>query len=123
MPREVPEWIGKTADTPIPDRVKERIARECDDRCQKCRRPVGPKLPARFDHVTPLILGGANRETNIQLLCEPCHTAKTGLDVRLKAKVARVRKRQLGIRRPRSIRAWRKFNGDPVYAPQDRNGG
>ena len=23
--REVPEWIGKTADTAIPDRVKERV--------------------------------------------------------------------------------------------------
>jgi 5-methylcytosine-specific restriction endonuclease McrA len=99
--RRVPEWIGKTPDSKIPDRVKDRIAARAGDCCPKCTRDIKPPLRAEFDHVVPLILGGQHRESNLQLLCDQCHEAKTKLDVRLKAKVARVRQRQLGITRPR----------------------
>lgn len=98
--RSVPEWIGKTDDAPIPSSVKDRIARKADDHCQKCQRPIMGKLRAEFDHIIPLIIGGEHRESNLQLLCDPCHAAKTKLDVRLKAKVVRVRKRHLGIKKP-----------------------
>lgn len=96
--RFVAEWVGTHDDQAIPARVKDRIARKADDKCQCCGRPVGGKLRPEFDHVTPLILGGKHAESNLQLLCHECHGAKTKLDVRLKAKVARVRKRHLGIR-------------------------
>lgn len=98
--RSVPEWIGKTPDSKIPDRVKDRVADKSGDRCTKCDRHVGGFLPAQYDHAIPLIIGGENRESNLQLLCVPCHKAKTALDVKLKSKVARVRKRHLGITRP-----------------------
>lgn len=97
--RAVEEWHGKTDDTAAPPRVKERIARKAEDACQHCKRPVRPPLRAEFDHVVPLILGGQNRETNLQLLCHECHGAKTKLDVKVKAKVARIRKRNLGIKK------------------------
>lgn len=99
MSRSTDEWIGKHDDAAIPLRVKERVARASGDLCVKCDRKVGEKLRPEFDHVTPLILGGQNRESNIQLLCHECHGAKTKLDVKLKAKVARVRtKLSLGIK-------------------------
>ena len=99
MSRSTDEWIGKTDDTAIPPRVKERIARAACDHCVKRDRKVGEKLRPELDHGTPLILGGQNRESNIQLLCHECHGAKTKLDVKLKAKVARVRtKLSLGIK-------------------------
>lgn len=98
MSRSTDEWIGKHDDAAIPPRVKDRIARAAGDLCVKCDRKVGNKLRPEFDHTTPLILGGQNRESNIQLLCHECHGAKTKLDVKLKAKVARVRtKLCLGI--------------------------
>ena len=56
-------------------------------------------LRAEFDHMIPLILGGEHRESNLTLLCHECHAAKTKLDVKLKAKVARVRQRNLGIKK------------------------
>lgn len=121
MSRSVTEWIGKTDDIAAPDRVKERIARRAGDCCRACNRLVVGKLRAEYDHVTPLILGGENRESNIQLLCHECHSAKTKLDVKIKAKVARVRKRNLGIRKPRTIRSWRKFDGTPVHAARHRS--
>ena len=120
MSRSVDEWIGKTDDTPAPPRVKERVARKANDCCQKCTRKVGGKLRAEFDHAIPLIVGGSNRETNLQLLCHECHARKTKLDVKIKAKVARVRNTKLGIRKPRTIRAWRRFDGSPVYAGRER---
>lgn len=100
MSRALPEWIGKTDDAAIPDRVKERIARAADDCCVRCTRKVGGKLRPEFDHAIPLILGGKHRESNLQLLCHECHGLKTKLDVKLKAKVARVRKKNLGFRPP-----------------------
>lgn len=98
MSRALPEWIGHTPDTAIPDRVKLRVHDRAEGKCKKCDQPA---RPAEYDHAIPLIIGGENRETNLQLLCVPCHKAKTALDVKIKAKVARVRKRHLGITKPR----------------------
>jgi len=122
MSREVPEWRGKTDDTPIPPRVRARLYLMGNGKCCKCTRFIdGKKLTAEYDHIVPLILGGSNSEVNLQLLCKPCHQAKTKLDVKLKAKVARVRKRNIGIKKPRTIRSWRKFNGEIVFAPRARS--
>jgi 5-methylcytosine-specific restriction protein A len=117
MSREVPEWIGKTDDSAIPARVKVRVYEKAKGICAKCGLHW---LSGQYDHVISLILGGENREGNLQFLCVPCHKAKTKLDVKLKAKVARVRKRHLGIKKPRTIRAWRKFNGEIVNAERER---
>ena len=117
MSRTVPEWIGKTDDAAIPARVKLRIYDSAKGRCVVC---TNTSDAYECDHVIPLILGGEHRESNLQLLCKPCHKLKTKLDVKLKAKVARVRKRHLGLKKPRTIRAWRKFDGTPVYAARSR---
>ena len=68
--RSTPEWIGKTPETPIPPRVKDRIIMAQGDICA-CGCGVkmgqaGEKI--EFDHTLALANGGANRETNIQAL-------------------------------------------------------
>lgn len=118
MPRSLPEWQAKHDDQAIPARVQDRVANKTCDCCAICTKPA---KPGQVDHVIPLILGGQHRESNLQWICKPCHAAKTALDVKLKAKVARVRKKNLGIRKPRTIRAWRRFNGEPVYASRERH--
>lgn len=101
MSRELPEWIGKNDNTATPPRVKTRIYIDAEGHCKCCTRFIdGSALVAEYDHVIPLILGGKNRETNLQLLCSECHAAKTKRDVKIKAKVARVRKRHIGIKKP-----------------------
>jgi|SRR6185369_4335841 len=120
MSREVSEWKAKRDDDAIPPRVKDRVFQKADGTCKKCDRRIVGKLRAEFDHEIPLIIGGEHRETNIQLLCHECHSAKTALDVKLKAKVARVRQRHMGLKKPRSIRSWRKFSGEIVHAPRER---
>jgi 5-methylcytosine-specific restriction protein A len=66
--REVPEWIGKTDDTPLPARVKLRIFDKYVGHCNDCgMRIAGGVLPA-YDHIIALANGGENRENNFQLL-------------------------------------------------------
>lgn len=97
MPREVPEWVGKTDDTPIPPRVKDRILARQGDNCSICGEPFGPKRRPEFDHIVALIAGGGNRESNIQALGPCCHRPKSARDMKLKAKIASVRAKHLGI--------------------------
>jgi 5-methylcytosine-specific restriction protein A len=120
--RSTPEWIGKTDDTATPPRVKARIYLGAAGHCKFCTRFVdGSALVAEYDHVIPLILGGQNRETNLQLLCSECHAVKTKRDVKIKAKVARVQKRHLGIKKPRTMTSWRRFDGTVVHAARTRS--
>ncbi len=104
MARLVPEWTGATDDTPPPPRVKARIVERQGGVCSGpgCERTFGPALRPEFDHIVPLVLGGANRESNLQALCEFCHAAKTNVDVAIKSKVARVKKKHLGLETKRS---------------------
>lgn len=50
--------------------------------CQPCRL-LGLAVPAiEVDHVRPLWDGGADRETNMQAICVPCHLAKSAAEAR-----------------------------------------
>jgi 5-methylcytosine-specific restriction endonuclease McrA len=118
--REVTEWIGANDDQAIPARVKLRVFERCGGRCASCAVRCGGSLRAAYDHIAALVNGGLHRETNLQLLCEPCHALKTAGDVKQKAKNDRVRKRHLGIKKPRTIRSWRKFDGTIVSAERER---
>ncbi len=52
-------------------------------------------------------------------LVEP-HKIKTKADRRQKAKNDRVRKKHLGIKKPRTMTRWRKMNGEIVIAGRER---
>jgi hypothetical protein len=105
MSRAVPEWIGATADTKIPDRVKLRIWDREGGICYL----TGRNLQAGeydFEHVTPLALwtgdGHGNRESNLRLAYRPAHREKTKQDRKVQAKSDRIRKKHLGIQQPKS---------------------
>lgn len=99
MSRSAKEWVAKHDDQAIPPRVKIRIYMRCDGRCQKCTtRHMAGAIP-QYDHIKALINGGEHRESNLQLLCVPCHTAKTKVDVAEKSVVATIQKKHLGIRK------------------------
>jgi 5-methylcytosine-specific restriction protein A len=115
--RSTPEWHGKTDDSAIPVRVKLRVHAKAEGCCAKCGVEA---TTGQYDHAISLILGGENRESNLQFLCVPCHTAKTRLDVKLKAKVARVRARHIGLKKPskfacsRDSKFKKKISGEVV---------
>lgn len=100
--RSVPQWIGKTDDQPVPDRVKLRVFTAFDGRCGHCTLKIGGKLLPAYDHIIALANGGRNAEANLQLLCVPCHKVKTRVDVKEKSTLARKRAKHLGIRKRKS---------------------
>lgn len=98
MSRAVDEWIGKTDDTPIPPRVRLRIFERDGGRCQcGCNRRILAGEAWQADHTIAIINGGQNRESNLRTLLDEHHKPKSRADVAEKSKVARVRKKHLGL--------------------------
>lgn len=103
MTRSVPEWIGKTDETSAPTRVQARIIMAQGGICAcGCGVKLGLGERIEFDHKIALILGGENRESNLQALRQPCHRVKTNQDVAQKSVEARKRNKHLGIHKPKS---------------------
>lgn len=70
--------------------------------CEKCeaRLKTGE---GEYDHITAQGYGGENTVENGQLLCRPCHSAKTGVDKGITEKVKRIRDKHLGVMKPKSF--------------------
>lgn len=102
--REVPEWIGKTDDSPVPARVKLRVLDKHDNTCALSGTPFRPGDKIEFDHITPLWLGGENRESNLQPVLEKAHKKKTSTEAKVRKKVNNIRKKHNGLK-PKS-KAW-----------------
>lgn len=67
-----------------------------------------------FDHRIPVWTCDDASLANCQVLCLPCHKAKTAQDVKAIAKSKRIIR---GKRKSkRGFRFWRRFNGEIVYA-------
>lgn len=97
--RSTEEWRGATPDSTIPPRVRLRLFERSSGRCQSCTRKIAPGDSWQADHVVALVNGGANAESNLQVLCGWCHKAKTAGDVAEKASTARIRAKHLGIKK------------------------
>ena len=109
MARIVKEWVGKTDDTKIPPRVSQRVFDRAGGICHCCKLLI--KVPFETwddDHIIALINGGENRESNLAPAHSHCHIKKTRLDVAEKAKVANVRGKHIGAKRPSSKLSGKK---------------
>lgn len=104
LARDVPEWWGKTDDTPIPPRVKLRVAARANNCCEACGNRI--RFGGEIDHTIALINGGEHRERNLRLLCPACHKIKSGRDVAEKSKTAAAQRKLGPIKREQS--AWSK---------------
>lgn len=119
--RTLPEWIGSSPDTPVPSRVRARVFARFSGICHWSGRKIMAGQAWDLDHIIALINGGENRESNLApILRDRAHKEKTARDVATKSKTDRMRKRHLGLKKARTIRSWRKFNGEPVYAARER---
>jgi 5-methylcytosine-specific restriction endonuclease McrA len=56
----------------IPDEIKTLVWKRDGGECVKC----GSSTELQFDHVIPVVLGGATTEQNLQVLCGPCNRTK-----------------------------------------------
>lgn len=57
----------------IPGSVRMFVWQRDEGRCVEC----SSREHLEFDHIIPLVEGGANTERNIQLLCETCNRKKS----------------------------------------------
>jgi 5-methylcytosine-specific restriction protein A len=114
MPREVPEWIGKTDDTPAPPRVRLRVWDRCEGKCHRCARKIPTGDAWILEHLIALINGGENRERNLCLTCSWCKPVKDAEDVAVKAETYRVRSKHILPREPSRLRGA----GFPKREPQ-----
>lgn len=97
--RSVPEWIGKTDDSRIPNHVRVRIFDRHGGRCHCCNRLILAGEVWDVDHVIALINGGRHCESNMAPILREHHKAKTRADVADKSRTYRVRKRHLGLKK------------------------
>jgi 5-methylcytosine-specific restriction endonuclease McrA len=99
--RKVPEWRGRTDDTPIPDTVRLRIWMRSKGMCGICGGAVfASSGDLEFDHITALCNGGEHREGNIQAVHVYCHSEKTKTDLHAHARTMRKRRRYLLGKKP-----------------------
>lgn len=106
----------------FPDKVKAQAFLRANGQCEgkKCgaRLTVGKFA---YDHDLADNLGGEPTLENCKVLCLVCHKHKTKTqDMPKITKGRRLRKGQMGIKKPRTIRAWRRFSGELVIAPRER---
>lgn len=118
--RETKEWIGASDDAKIPDRIKLRIWVREQGRCYLTGAQIRPGDKYQFEHKVALCNGGQHRESNIFLALDDPHKDKTAEDRAQKERDDRIIKRHAGIKKPRTITRWRKFDGTPVNASRER---
>jgi 5-methylcytosine-specific restriction protein A len=80
--------------------------------CEGCGQPLGGRR-GECDHIRPDGLGGPPTLENCQVLCPPCHKAKThGEDRPVMAKADMQKKKARGVKPKRQgFKGWRKFDG------------
>lgn len=103
-------------------RIKRDAFMRCGGICEGDN--CGAKLSIgkfAYDHVIPDALGGDPTLDNCQVLCRACHKEKSSRqDIPRIAKTKRIRDREKGIRKPRTMTRWRRFNGDIVFSERSR---
>jgi 5-methylcytosine-specific restriction endonuclease McrA len=91
--RKLPEWVGKTPDAKVPDRVRLRIFEREGGACHLSGRKIKPGDMWDLDHKVALANGGEHRELNLFPALRDKHRKKTAEDVAEKSKVAKKAKK------------------------------
>lgn len=120
MSRSVPLWVGKTHDSRVPPRVRLRVFQREEGICWLSGRKIRAGEQWDLDHKIALCNGGTHSEDNLAPALRIEHRKKTARDVAQKAKDRRIRQKHVGVKRPRTIRQWRKFDGTIVTAARER---
>lgn len=99
--RSVEEWVGKTDDQKVPDRVRRRVFDRENGICHLTGSKIDPVRDQwDLDHRQALILGGEHRESNLFPALREPHRRKTAAEMKVKSKIANTRNKHLGIKKP-----------------------
>lgn len=87
--RAVPEWIGATPDSKVPDHVRQRIFLRHGGRCHIAGRKIRAAEPWDLDHITAVRdwtgEGHGNRESNLAPALKDKHRQKTAAEATARA--------------------------------------
>lgn len=101
-------------------KVMAQAALRANKQCECCTRVLRAG-DFHYDHIIPDALGGEPTLDNCQVLCLSCHSVKTTKqDVPRIAKAKRNFRSANGIKKPRTMTKWRKFNGETVTVSRER---
>lgn len=118
MVRTAEEWVAKHDDQKVPPRVRVRVFERENGICHLTGVKIDPVRDEwDLDHRTALILGGEHRESNLFPALRAAHRRKTATEVSVKSKIARVKKKHLGITKAKSSlgqRFRKKMDGSVV---------
>ena len=107
----------------FPRKIKAAAIERAKGRCEKCKAAL-KQGEAEVDHILEDALGGQPVLANAQVLCRPCHAAKTAERVRGMRKAERARDKSSGAIKPKSKLATKspKPNkwADPFNLPKKR---
>jgi 5-methylcytosine-specific restriction endonuclease McrA len=93
--RAWPEWIGKTGDTAIPDKVRARVVLLWGAVCYITGKRLAPG-EIEMEHVVALADGGENREGNLRPVWNAAHKIKTAKEKTRRSKADRIRIKHIG---------------------------
>jgi 5-methylcytosine-specific restriction protein A len=100
--RSTEEWIGATADSAIPKRVKLRNFLQHGGKCHISGRVIKPGDAWDTDHIVALCNwtgeGHGNIESNLAPALRDKHKAKTKEDVAEKSRARKVKAKHLGLK-------------------------
>lgn len=114
--RAVPEWVGKSPDEAIPDRVRLRVLLCWDRQCYLSNQPIKPGSDWHIEHVISLNAGGQHREGNFRPAIIAPHKLKSADERAEAAKIAAKTKAHYGIEPNRPKMQGPKF----IPAPAQR---
>jgi len=114
------EWVGKTDDSRPPPHIRLRIFEKHNGVCYLSSVKIQPGDKWEAEHIIAICNGGENRESNLAPALVAPHKVKTKQDRKMKAKNDHARMKHIGIKKPRTMTRWRKFNGEIVSAPRAR---
>lgn len=96
--RSSKEWIGKTADSMPPPRVRLRIFERAGGVCHISGRKIEPGDLWDVEHVVRLADGGENRESNLRPALRDKHLVKTAAENAAGAIVRKKRGKHIGAK-------------------------
>ncbi|EFO33807.1 conserved hypothetical protein [Roseibium sp. TrichSKD4] len=94
--RSIDEWIGDTPDSRVPDRVRDRVFTRHKGICHISGTKIRAGDAWELEHITPLALGGENRESNLAPALVEAHKEKTSSEKAQIAKADRIRRKHQG---------------------------
>lgn len=120
--RAIAEWVGKTPNDAVPERVGLRIWRRQNGICGLSGQKINPGDKKELHHIIGLAESGEHRESNLIWVLSSAHKEETAKQAATRAKSDRIAKKHVGITQPSGQLQSRGFARPQPKQRSDRIG-